>query len=263
MKDHLLKNPSFHYYNSHQNNKRIIICIHGYGQRAEIFKILSNQLSQYAILSIDLPFHGSNNSNNNIHLLWRDLKVYLEGNDFDEINLLGYSIGSRLATFFYSQAPQLFQEIYLIAPDGIAKNPLFPVVTHTFVAPIFRFAMSKQKVIHNALELLANFRLIKQNLFQFASKSLGSPQESEKVANTWIALRDTQLKNKKLLTILLQHNTKLYLLVGQKDKIITVRKVSSVARKLPKGQTIYFDANHYQVLIESIQWITEKKTSQK
>ncbi|WP_044201315.1 alpha/beta fold hydrolase [Flammeovirga sp. OC4] len=262
MKDHLLKNPSFHYYNSDQNNKRIIICIHGYGQRAEIFKILSNKLSQFAILSIDLPFHGSSNSNHNIHLLWSDLKVYLEKELFHEINLIGYSIGSRLATFFYSQAPQLFKEIYLIAPDGIAKNPIFPIVTHTFVSPFFRFAMSNQKVIHNTLTYLTNMKLIKRSLFQFASKSLGSPQESEKVANTWIALKDTQLENKKLLTILAQHNTKLYLLVGQKDKIITVRKVNDVARKLPNDQIIYFDANHSQVFIESIQWITEKKTSQ-
>ncbi|KXX70147.1 alpha/beta fold hydrolase [Flammeovirga sp. SJP92] len=262
LEDHFSEKAAFHYYNIDKHEGKLLVCLHGFGQRAEIFKILANKLPQYAVLSIDLPYHGSDNSNKDINHLWEDLKTYLEKKVFQEINLIGYSIGSRLAVYFYQKAPHLFQEVYLIAPDGIAKNLLFPVVTHTFVAPIFKFVMENQKVIHKALSYLRNLNLITKNQFHFASKSLSSPQESRKVANTWISLRDTQLKNKKLLTIVSSNNTKLFLLAGNHDKIITVRKVNKVARELPPHQTIYFDANHYQVLIESIQWISDKKTSQ-
>ncbi|NME68366.1 alpha/beta fold hydrolase [Flammeovirga aprica] len=262
MKDHFIKNSSFHYFNSNNESNRLLICIHGFGQRAEIFKILSNKLPQYAILSIDLPFHGSSTPANTIIQLWNDLEIYLQKNIFQEINLIGYSIGSRLATFFYRQAPHLFQEIYLIAPDGIAKNVLFPVVTHSYIAPFFRFVMENQKVIHNTLSYIRKVRLITKNQFQFASKSLSSPQESLKVANTWIALRGTILKNKKLLTMISENSTKLYLIAGKNDKIITVQKVKKIAKHLPDQQIIYFNANHYQVLLEGIQWIAQKKTSQ-
>lgn len=251
-------NPSFHLYNS---GDELIVCIHGYGQSPRIFKMLSKILPQISLLTITLPFHETNSITYTIEQLNNDLLSFLDSQNYNKIHLFGYSIGARLAIYFYQHSPTLFDDIYLVAPDGVDKNPLFPILTHTYIAPLFEFVMRKQKVIHKFVYYVAKMKLISKNQFRFALKSLGSSQESVKVAKTWIALRKTRYNNNKLLTLLTSNKTKLFILVGKKDKIITPKKMYKLSRHLPKHHFLLFDANHYQVLIKAFQWLRNKKTS--
>lgn len=259
MKDLPPINPAFHQYNE---GDKLIVCFHGYGQRAAIFKMLSNMLKGYEFLAIDLPFHNVKNNSiaNDIDQLYFSFKEYIINRNFKEINIIGYSIGARLAIYFYQKSPNIFKNIYLIAPDGVDKNPLFPIVTNTYAAPLFRFIMSKHKVIHNCVSYLSKINLITKNQYRFAIKSLTSSQDSVQVAETWIALRNTTFNNKKLFTLITKNNTKLFLVVGNQDKIITRKRVSHLSKFLPQPQVLYFDANHYQVLINFFYWFKEKKT---
>ncbi|NLR91061.1 alpha/beta fold hydrolase [Flammeovirga agarivorans] len=244
---------------------RLLICFHGYGQTVDVFSPLSKMQDKYTLLSIALPYHSDN------YALDRKLSVnyplgiyhfilyFAKKHQFNSWEICGYSIGARLAQFCYTQNPKKCDALYLVAPDGVGQNYFFSTVTHRLFNPLFKKVMKRSDLLIKSIQLIRKTRVISASLSSFAQQNIGSKEQSQKVANTWIALRKAKISNSKLLYYLEEYNTPYFLVRGKFDKIITAKKLRGFTKKAPVYRVIALPANHVSVLTSFFQWFKEKR----
>src|ERR1700730_8341305 len=102
------------------SGQKVLLCFHGYGESAINFSFLVPALQEeYTILALDLPFHGET--------LWRsgqanpkDLKAIAhqllirENLKGARIELLGFSLGGRIALTLFQEMPERVSRLVLL-----------------------------------------------------------------------------------------------------------------------------------------------------
>ena len=104
---------------------KIIIALHGYGRDGTDF--LTKELWQdaYTLYTIDLPFHGASNWQQNHYnktQLLEIITLLLQQEGIHQFIAVGHSLGGRL---WLTIAPYLSEHLiglWLLAPDGIATH---------------------------------------------------------------------------------------------------------------------------------------------
>ena len=109
-----------------------IVFIHGLSDSLLYWEFLANNLKKdYKVLRIDLRGHGETERGNNeitIDLLCEDLRNLLDELHIENINLVGFSLGSAVALDFTIRYPQMVSSLVLMSgfykPDEQSKDIL-------------------------------------------------------------------------------------------------------------------------------------------
>lgn len=109
-----------------------IVFIHGLSDSLLYWEFLANNLKKdYKVLRIDLRGHGETERGNNeitIDLLCEDLRNLLDELYIENINLVGFSLGSAVALDFTIRYPQMVSSLVLMSgfykPDEQSKDIL-------------------------------------------------------------------------------------------------------------------------------------------
>ena len=109
-----------------------IVFIHGLSDSLLYWEFLANNLKKdYQVLRIDLRGHGETERGNNeitIDLLCEDLRNLLDELYIENINLVGFSLGSAVALDFTIRYPQMVSSLVLMSgfykPDEQSKDIL-------------------------------------------------------------------------------------------------------------------------------------------
>jgi len=231
-----VKNKTYHFLEA-GSGKKILLCLHGYGNDAYLFQPFVAYLKDaYIILSFYLPHHGSENSDygtltkSDLHSL---VKRLLEEYHVEKINLLGYSIGGRLCLCMIETAANLVEKCVLVAPDGLAFNWLYYFATKNRAGRwLFRRLLSDEKYLHVFHRVYKN-HIIPEKKYRFVMHYLHTENDRKKLLHVWNDLAPLVPNGEKLRLVIPKNKVALTIFMGEKDSVIPVKKALQFVKKVP------------------------------
>ena len=163
-----------------------------------------------------------------------------EGLDTDGADLIGYSIGGRVALSLMVAAPKFWGRVLLMAPDGFVKNPFYRITVHTAFGRWAWFWMDR----HAAQVLRWNDKwhkwgLISKHLHGFGRFHMESHEMRMMVWHGWRAHRALWPRHAAIAQALRERagaGCETDLVFGKKDKIIpphNARRIQRMTHGLP------------------------------
>ena len=243
------KNSTISYYRFGSGPK-LAICFHGYGEEATSFEFLGKYAgNQYTFYSIDLPFHGQTEWNDGLIFTQNDLIKIIEeilninnhqpatsnrptGQAGQQLTLLGFSLGGRIALRLYQAMPEKIEKMLLLAPDGLKINFWYWLATQTWSGnKFFAFTMKKPGWFFGFLKILNNLQLVNASIFKFVNYYIGDAEVRQLLYTRWTTLRKLKPDIGRIKQAVKENKTPVRLIYGKHDRII----LSSVGEKFRKG----------------------------
>lgn len=247
------KNSTICYYRF-GSGRKLAICFHGYGEEATSFEFLGKYAgNQYTFYSIDLPFHGQTEWNDGLIFTQNDLIKIIEeilninnqqpvtrnrpnGQASQQLTLLGFSLGGRIALRLYQAMPEKIEKMLLLAPDGLKINFWYWLATQTWSGnKFFAFTMKKPGWFFGFLKILNNLQLVNASIFKFVNYYIGDAEVRQLLYTRWTTLRKLKPDIGRIKQAVKENKTPVRLIYGKHDRII----LSSVGEKFRKGMEVY------------------------
>lgn len=225
------------------------ICFHGYGEEAASFEFIAKYAgNQYTFISIDLPFHGKTEWNDGLLFTRTDLHQIIgeilnknnlkPATNNQQLSLVGFSLGGRIALSLYQAMPQQIEKIVLLAPDGLKVNFWYWLATQTWMGnKFFAFTMKKPGWFLGFLNLANKLKLVNASIIKFVNYYIGDATVRKQLYSRWTALRKLNPGITNIKSLIRENRTPVRLIYGKHDRII----LSSVGEKFRKGVEEYCD----------------------
>ncbi|HLO72097.1 MAG TPA: alpha/beta hydrolase [Flavipsychrobacter sp.] len=209
------------------SGSKLLLAFHGYGNSADMFMPFAAHLSEYTIVSIDLPHHGNSSWPESLHLTEQhltDLVLQLfQQYSCDSISLMGYSMGGRVCLKIAELMPDKIDKIILLASDGLTFNTFYYFVTRTTPGRyLFRSFLSSPNRYMPVINWARKRNMIDASRHKFAMQYLNEAQERHFLLKVWPCMSLLIPDYKKLKTEITQHNIHISVYMGKFDKVIPV-----------------------------------------
>lgn len=219
------------------------ICFHGYGEEASVYGFLEKHAgNEFTFYSINLPFHGKTEWNEGLNFSNEDLQQIAKAilnkghtqlpNTNNQLTILGFSLGGRIALSFYQSQPTTIDKLVLLAPDGLKVNFWYWLATQTVLGnKFFAFTMKKPEWFFGFLKLMNKLGLVNASIFKFVNYYIGDAAVRQQLYNRWTTLRKLTPDITVIKSFIKKNKTIFRLVYGKHDRII----LSSVGEKFRKG----------------------------
>lgn len=204
---------------------RKLLCFHGYGENSAVFEFLGKYLEgQFEIIAPDIPFHGETQWKEGLEVSPADLVSmvnFLLGNDKDRFDLVGFSLGGRLALSLYQCMPERIGKILLLAPDGLKMNGWYWLATQTWAGNrLFAFTMNHPGWYFGLLKLLSRTGLINASIYKFVNYYIGNREVRDQLYTRWTGFRKLKPDIRQIRQLIRDQGTSMRLVYGKHDRII-------------------------------------------
>ncbi len=238
----LYKNSSISYYKSGKG-RRMVICFHGYGEKADSFNFFAKYAGdEFTFYSIDLPFHGSTAWNEGLNFTTIDLQeiimaILQKGDHYpssekNKLTLMGFSLGGRVALSLYQAQPSTIEKLVLLAPDGLKVNFWYWLATQSRTGnKFFAYTMKKPSWYFGLLKGLNKIGLVNASIFKFVNYYIQDKEVRQQLYNRWTCMRKLKPDLSQIKSAVKENGTTVRIVYGQHDRII----LSSVGEKFRKG----------------------------
>jgi pimeloyl-ACP methyl ester carboxylesterase len=231
------------------SGSRLLICFHGFGDRAVIFYNLEKKMGKdFTLIAIDLPFHGQTE--------WREktiqiidfeliIKEILKTENVERFSLAGFSFGARIvAKLLFSQG-NLIDSILLFSPDGFGTKglktaTLFPIFFRRFM----RFLLQKPDKIVRLINFLHQKQLVNKSVQWFFSQNINNTQRRERLFAYWLALNDFEVKLPVFKKKLQETGITTHIFLGKHDDITPLSIGTFLTDGAPNVQLHIVDSDH-------------------
>lgn len=239
----------FRYYR-YGSGKRLLCCLHGYGEDGSHFAFLEPILgNKYTLLALEMPFHGATEWNGPLLLEPAMLmeviqQITPEGAPLD---LLGYSMGGRIGLTLLQEYPHRFGQLVLLAPDGLHKNPWQKLATRPGIGNrLFAYTMKHPGWLFNLMQAAGKLGLFNKSLLRFVHHYLDHPKERQLLYKRWTTLRKFRPNLPILRERIKAHQVPVHMLFGRYDRIIVERYGYAFARNMaPLIQVHTVEGGHH------------------
>jgi pimeloyl-ACP methyl ester carboxylesterase len=241
---------------------RLAICLHGYGESGAHFAFLARDpaLQHYSFIAIDLPWHGNSIWREGLHSPPSDLEQIIEAILQKEaltdawhrgIDLIGFSLGGRLALQYFQRNPSQVNKLILLAPDGLKMNGWYWFSTQTWLGRgLFRFTMQYPGWFFFLLKGMNRLGLVNSSVFKFVNHYIGDRPAREILYQRWITLRQYRPRLATCKALIRELNLPVRLLYGRHDRIILPVRGEKFRKGLEEQVQIRIIASGHQVLHE-------------
>lgn len=234
--------------------KRILVCLHGYGESGNSFRHLAPLLQeQYRVYAPDMPFHGLTEWKEGPvftpQMLWEIIcKLNPSGEPF---TLMGYSMGGRLALSLLEQHASAIRQLVLLAPDGLHTNPWYWLSTQTRMGNrLFKYSMQHPAWLFKAMKLGLFTRLLHPSVGKIARFYLDDEQQRQLLYQRWTALRLFRPRLSLLKKVIVANQLPVQLVFGRFDQIIRSTKGYAFARGIEEVVQVQLIEAGHQLLKE-------------
>jgi len=217
--------PYLHY-RTFGSGQQVIIAFHGFGQDSSFFAPLTEAFLQHTIYGIDLFFHGSHWPETSQPLLrenWQQLMAdFLTHQHINRFDLIGFSMGGRIALVTYELfAPQI-DRLWLLAPDGVKPNAWYRVATRNrLLHSLFRYITAEDtNIFHHSIRTLEKRRLLHPMLAKLAKQQMRTPALRKRVYDTWMLYRYLEPDLKAVSRLAKQYRPQIQIATGAYDRVI-------------------------------------------
>ena len=151
--------------NTQEINSQPLLCLHGWLDNAASFLPLFPYLQANNVVAIDLAGHGlSSHRDLGAHYHFidyvYDLLELFELNHWQNIAIVGHSMGGMIATAFAAAFPEKVSSLTLIDSIGFVTEPAQKTTANLRSGMLSRFkGLSKQKSVHHSLESAIEARM--------------------------------------------------------------------------------------------------------
>ncbi len=242
-----------HFHKVGTGNK-IVILFHGFGQTGLIFEEWFSDLSSnHTIYSFDLYYHGKSHRRDAhlVHEEWNTnfLRILQEENirDYD---LITFSLGGRFALSIVKFGLIKPNLLVMLAPDGFLQNFYYRLATYQVFNPLFKFLMNQPTKFDKVVYGISKLGLAPSGMIRFAKRELKEPESRISVYKTWTYFRTLQLSRKEI-ERLMDEKTRIHLILGSNDQIISAEELSSQYGHLKSLQIHLLQSKHNQLITDS------------
>lgn len=227
----------------------IIFCFHGYGEEASTYSIFEELLGDaYTLIAIDMPFHGKTDWRGPLlfalNALIDIINELLDSAD-KKFNLMGYSMGGRVAFRLLEAIPERVKKLVLVAPDGLHKNPWQRFSTETYVGNrLFKFTMENPDWLFGLMKMAFALRLLNPSIEKFIRYYLDEEQQRLMLYKRWTTMRKFRPSISKLQQIFMKQQIPLHIFFGKYDRVIVAKRGYTFAKKLPSVYIAEIEAGH-------------------
>ncbi|TLV00120.1 alpha/beta fold hydrolase [Dyadobacter luticola] len=240
----------------------ILLAFHGIEQDGlSCFKPFEETLGQhYTIYAFDLFFHGQHKSAD-IELVtkisWKEqIQRFLVQNNIQHFDIAGFSLGGRFALATLESFPELVENVFLIAPDGVSEHPLYNLATRFKVTRrLFRWTMEKPAAFFAVVNVMKSLKLLNSSLVRFTEQVLNTPEKRQIIYRSWTAFSPLRFDIPQLYEVSIQNHIHIFLITGKYDKLLKPASVEKLAKLLPADQHIQLKTGHSQLVAQAATWI--------
>jgi len=246
------------------NGAKILLAFHGIGQDFSCFMHFAEVFSErYTTYLFDLPFHGKH-----IHQdlfvvtkqLWKDSLVqFLEKENIQEFDVIGFSIGGRFALATFEAFAARINHVLLLAPDGIKVNPLYRLATGSKVGRWgFRRVIAHQPTFMKIGNSLQKLGIVSKSTVRMADFMLGTPLKQKQIFHAWIGFKELQFDIPKLIQLARQFQTNFSFFVGRYDQLLPPQQILPLSKYVPKQQTVLLDTGHTKLVDKVVTYLSKE-----
>ena len=228
---------------------RVLVCFHGFGDQAVIWRNLEKKLGgKFTLIAIDLPFHG--------HTDWQ--QKTMQTTDFEEIihkilkienverfSLAGFSFGARLVTKLLFSKANFIDAVLLFSPDGFGTKGLetatkIPVFVRRFVEFLFK----KPDIFVRSVEWLHQKKMVNKSVHWFFSQNIGIAERRKRLFFYWLSLNDFEVKLPIFKKKLVETGIPTHIFLGKDDDITPLSIGTFLSTDAPNIQLHIVESDH-------------------
>ena len=246
------------HYHKYGNGKKILLVFHGFGQNHTIATPLAELLNEeYTIYSFDLPYHGQS--------IWEEKEIILTKKHvldifskwFEEqrityFSVLGYSMGGKFALSLTEAFPPQVQQLILVAPDGLYKSIWYRLATSFPVKSLFKLIIHRPAFFFMFTKFISKTGIISVKLIQFAESHMTTSELRKQVYYTWVNFQKLYTHRKTLETLTNEQNVIVSLILGEKDRVINPKVITSIVSNINQVRLDILPARHSRLIQESM-----------
>lgn len=248
------KNSTIHYA-VWGSGLKLLFCLHGYGEQAESFAALAGYLGEdYTIIAIDMPFHGKTQWEEGLLFTPADLYNIMQTiiakttgpvQSNPRFNLLGYSMGGRVALHLLQNYPSQIERLVLVAPDGLHKNIWYRLATRTLIGNwLFKYVMYMPGNTSKFLKPFEKYKLVGAGLLRVAHYYTDDEKERARLYCRWTTMRKFKPNLPRIKKTIRQHGIPIRFLFGRFDNIILSHRSNIFKQDTQNVQVHIIDAGH-------------------
>lgn len=274
MRDFLTDGPFKLEYITIGTGKKKLIAFHGFGRTANDYETFEKSLGkEYTIYSFNLFGHGNSvypedriakNTLSEVELkeLFNKFLITQEISKFD---LMGYSLGGKIALLLTQFYPDRINKLWLLAPDGIKKNFWYHFASNTSIGQkMYRKVLNNPAIFFSIVNQLNKFRLLNDKIKKFALQNMETREKRQLVYDIWMIFRKTNPNMKSVINLISDYDIEVFQFYGKYDKVIPTKTGKSFARKINQEKNLrILNAGHVLISPQTDKVITELLKNEK
>jgi len=234
---------------------RVLLAFHGIGQDHGCFRPLGRALEgRYTVYACDLFFHGEQPVRPKGEVLkkaaWQQLiRDFLSEHGIERFTVAGYSMGGKFALAAAEAFADRIDELWLLAPDGITVSPYYRLATGTAIGrSLFGFFLRHMAFFHQVGHALSALKLVDRSALRFAESTLSTPQQRERVYQSWLGFRKLSVDVRSLAETLNGSSVRTRFFLGYFDRVLPISFVFPLTRRLHAYELTVLRTGHHRLI---------------
>ncbi len=225
------------FYRKIGHGEKKIIAFHGFTKDSRDYLLYEDFCKDdYTIYAIDLFYHGKTTFDSK---KWKSftkpqlkkiLDNFLTEIKADRFEVLGYSMGGRIALFMIEQFYNRIDKAYLLAPDGLKINFWNWLVTSTRAGKgIYGLTISNPGIVYGISNTGQKLNLLPSAINKFLDINFKTKGMRLRVYRVWQLYKFITFKQADLKKIIKKQNLEIDLVIGHKDPVVPPKMVKEFA----------------------------------
>jgi pimeloyl-ACP methyl ester carboxylesterase len=226
--------PSFEHgfdlhYRTYGNGPIHFLCFHGFSRSGGDFWFLGNALGRSCTFhAFDLYFHGSSLGDPkraDEPFTPEELSAYFtafaDSLGQKKINVLGYSLGGRMALSLLERMPDRIDQAYLVAPDGLKMRPWYRGLAASAIGrSLYKRFVDKPQQFHKLVQGLRKMNVVNDRMVEFVMRHTQARERRQLLHDVWLSYRLIEPDLRKVALNLMEHDIHAHLFFGEHDRVI-------------------------------------------
>ena len=231
--------------------EHIVFAFHGYGQESSHINTLADALKpECTLYAFDLFFHGKSKLPKSKWPLQKVflctlIKQLLEEQNITRFSVMGFSMGGKFALTLIEGFPDQIDRVLLVAPDGIKTNFWYSMATYPgWLQGLFKRTVLRPVPFFKFVNLLDRYNVVDKGLLRFANWHMESTPKRLRIYKSWMGFSQLTFDIRKIVQLLNQNGTQVYLFLGEYDKVIPQHSLQVFIKALQHCELVLLKTGH-------------------